>query len=256
MSGIPTAPLSDYRTLPEEHYGESLAFPVDEVAWNPYPYYGHHGYWGGYPDYNSYYYHMYRIDRQNKLDQYDEMLRNKSTTELQKIQDLREQISDMQKEAKVKQLEAEGELKSYQTMNKQLMNQMNMLRENEFLRERIAQREYDKIDKVTEKIQDKADSLARFKDHVHSHCSLPPYVPSPVYMTPRVETTKIIEKDSCCHSPCRKKCACEEECSCGDESYIYLLPPIHSSRKHIGSRNLRRSVKTKSVKPDILFEHL
>ena len=89
-------------------------------------------------------------------------------------------------------------------MNKQLMNQMNMLRENEFLRERMAQREYDKIEKATDKIQDKADSLARFKDHVHSHCALPAY-PPPVYMTPRVETTKIIEKDSCRHVPCSRK---------------------------------------------------
>ena len=111
MSGIPSVPLvsenfilhlrlkqSDYRTLPEEHYGESLAFPVDEVAWNPYPY-QNHGYWGGNYfgyDYNTYYNHLLRIDRQNKLDQYDEMLRDKSTAELKKIQDLREKISDMQ----------------------------------------------------------------------------------------------------------------------------------------------------------------
>lgn len=82
-------------------------------------------------------------------------------------------------------------------MNKQLMNQMNMLRENEFLRERIAQREYDKIDKVTDKIQEKADSLDKFKDHLNSVYRQPPYVPHPVYMTPRMETTKIIETENC-----------------------------------------------------------
>ena len=88
-------------------------------------------------------------------------------------------------------------------MNKQMMNQMNMLRENEFLRERMAQREYDKIEKATEKIQDKADTLSKFKEHYLSHYALPPYAPPPVYMTPKVETTKIIEKESCCHSPRR-----------------------------------------------------
>jgi len=108
------------------------------------------------------------------------------------------------KDAKIKQVEAEGELQNYQTMNKQMMNQMNLLRENEFLRERMAQREYDKIERATEKIQDKADSLTKFKDHVHSMYTLPPYAPSPVYMTPRVETTKIIEEDRC-HAPCSRK---------------------------------------------------
>jgi hypothetical protein len=64
---------------------------------------------------------------------------------------------------------------------------MNMLRENEFLRERMAQREYDKIERVTEKIQSKADALASYKN-----LCFPAYAPPP-YMTPRIETTKIIE---------------------------------------------------------------
>ena len=83
--------------MPEEHYGESLAFPVDEAAWNPYPYYSHPWYgYGGWPypyyDYNTYLYNLYRTDRQNKLDEYDEMVRNKSTQELKKIQELRDKI--------------------------------------------------------------------------------------------------------------------------------------------------------------------
>ena len=117
---------------------------------------------------------------------------------------------------------------NYQTMNKQLMGQMNMLRENEFIRERMAQREYDKMEQVTSKIQDKADSLSSLKNHLHNCCPVPAY-PPPVYMTPRVETTKIIEKEGCCHTP-RRKCHCLEDCHCGDESYIYLLPPINSRR--------------------------
>lgn len=86
-----------------------------------------------------------------------------------------------------------------------------MLRENEFLRERMAQREYDKIEKATEKIQDKADTLARFKDHLHSCYPHPAYAPPPVYMTPRIEKkTKIIEKDSC-HHACRTRRCCDHD---------------------------------------------
>ena len=83
-----------------------------------------------------------------------------------------------------------------------------MLRENEYTRDKIAQREYDKIEKATEKIQNKADALSKFKDHLHS-CYPPPYPPyyqPPVYMTPRVEkTTKYIENDPCCSSRCRTR---------------------------------------------------
>ena len=75
-----------------------------------------------------------------------------------------------------------------------------MLRENEFLRERMAQREYDKIEKATEKIQDKADALANYKNMCY-----PLYAPPPVYMTPRIETTKIIES----HTPCHSSCHCD-----------------------------------------------
>lgn len=148
-----------------------MAFPVDEAAWNPYPYHGYMGYPGyGYPyyDYSSYLYYLQRIDRQNKLDEYDDMLRAKSVQELNKVQELRDKIDSLSKKAKQKQLELEGELQSHQTMNKQLINQMNMLRENEYLRERLAQREYDKIDKATDKIQEKADALSKFKDHLHA----------------------------------------------------------------------------------------
>lgn len=100
----------------------------------------------------------------------------------------------------------EGELQNHQTLNKQLINQTTMLRENEFLRERISQREYDKIEKATDKIQEKADNLSRFKDHLHScYPSYPAYAP-PVYMTPRFEkTTKVIESDPCCEPRCRTR---------------------------------------------------
>ena len=136
------------------------------------------------------------------------------------------------KKAKEKQLETEAELQNHQTLNKQMINQMTMLRENEFLRERIAQREFDKIDYATNKIQEKADSLSRFKDHLHSvYPPYPAYYPPAAYMTPRIETTKIIETDSWCRKPWHtSRCWWEGVCDCGDESYIYLLPPIHSSR--------------------------
>lgn len=72
---------------------------MDDIAWNPYPYipqyYGYGTYAYPYYDYNSYLYHLYRLDRQSKLDEYDEMLRSKSTQELKKIQDLRERIDSI-----------------------------------------------------------------------------------------------------------------------------------------------------------------
>mmetsp|Transcript_37847 Transcript_37847/g.43492 ORF Transcript_37847/g.43492 Transcript_37847/m.43492 type:complete len:84 (+) Transcript_37847:415-666(+) len=82
---------------------------------------------------------------------------------------------------------------------------MTMLRENEFMRDRIAQREFDKIEKATEKIQDKADALSRFKDHLHScYPPFPAYCP-PQYMTPRIETTKIIETEPCHGATCHTR---------------------------------------------------
>jgi hypothetical protein len=128
---------------------------------------------------------------------------------------------------------------------------MNMLRENEYLRERMAQREHDKIDRVTEKIQEKADSLSKYKDFLHN-CYPPAAYPVPYY-TPRIEkTTKIIEKDSCRPS-CHTSCNCTSFCHCDDSSYIYLLPPINSRNSRGGSRRLKRNT---SCKPRIDFEHL
>lgn len=112
--------------------------------------------------------------------------------ELKKIQEHRERIEDILKSAREKQFDLQTELESHQTLNKQLINQMSMLRDNEYLRERLAHKEFDKLDNATTKIQDKADSLARFKDHMHSfYTPLPAY--HPAYLTPRIEKTKIIE---------------------------------------------------------------
>ena len=204
MDGIPAVPLSTYRAIPQGHYGESLAFPVDEAAWNPYNTWGGYGYpyggylYGGYGyghDYYSYLHNLHRVDRQQKLDEYDQQVRDKSTKELKKIQEHRERIDEILKNAKEKQLELEGELQGHQTMNKQLINQMTMLRDNEFLRERLAHKEFDKIDRATEKIEDKASDLAKYKDYLgHYYPPLSQY--HPTYMTPKIhKTTKIVEKE-------------------------------------------------------------
>jgi len=44
------------------------------------------------------------------------------------------------------------------------MNQMNMLRENEYLRERMSHREHDKIERATEKINDATCELNTLLD--------------------------------------------------------------------------------------------
>ena len=95
MSGpdIPSLPLSNYRTYPENHYGESLAFPVDAAYWHTSSYGGYpyqYGY-GGYP-YASDWSNYYNTIVQQLKDQHDAAIRNHNKAELAKISELRNKI--------------------------------------------------------------------------------------------------------------------------------------------------------------------
>lgn len=54
-------------------------------------------------------------------------------------------------------------------LNKQLVNQNNMIRENEFLREKLHHREVDKMDRAAERIEEKAHDIMRYKDYLHQY---------------------------------------------------------------------------------------
>ena len=121
-----------------------------------------------------------------------------------------------------------------------------MIRENEYLRERLSHREIEKLDRAAERMHDKAESIMRYKDWIAAYP--PPYHHYP-YTHPAPTHTTIIDKNCCeggCSSSCghhhhhhkrhHHDCRCKGACEC-NEKYVYLLPSVKTSRYHPLSRS-------------------
>ena len=117
-------------------------------------------------------------------------------------------------------------------LNKQLMSQQSLMRENEYMRSKLNQRELHKIDRAADTLHHKTVDVLRYKDWL-THYPAPVH---PAYLQPR---TTIIEAGHNCMTPCHSShkllnhCCTGRSCrgcsECARDQTVYMLPPVATS---------------------------